>query len=184
MWLGSSLWDCVSQHPSSPAFLCAWSQSRGVMADASPLLQTLEGGGAQGQRLGAQGQCWESQGPHWEQETPAGGGGARRTRPLCCRRDCERPAQNNSLRFTVSGSLAVHSLWRTYQPCLQKGLRKPSWPLARRAGGGSGGALSPDPARRPQPRSLCLLQAPSLLREHMRWIFSCQVLSAPSIWRG
>lgn len=47
------------------------------------------------------------------------------------------------------GSQAVHSLWGTYQPCLQKGLRKPSWPLAQQAGGGSGGALQPCPSTAP-----------------------------------
>lgn len=57
------------------------------------------------------GQCWESQGVHWKQETPAADGCASRIWPVCCLRDFQCSAQNNLLRFTVSSSQSVYSLW-------------------------------------------------------------------------
>lgn len=119
----------VPQHPSSPAFLHTQSQIKGVggvMADAAPLPETSaacrkvgkpwESGfalmtGADVRRIGAgkakghtgNGRCL------WQMIVPDDC--ASRIQPVYCLQDFKCSAQNNLLRFTVSSSQAIYSLW-------------------------------------------------------------------------
>lgn len=168
--MGSSLWDCAGITVRSRILAVHLEPKQRGDDRSSPLPKHCLLPGrwrCLGQRLmpgcDTAGQCWESQGVHWKQETPAADDGASGTWPVCCLWDCQCPAQNSSLRFTVRAARLSIACGEHTSPACRKGCGSQAGPLPSRLEEGAGGLCSPAPAQHLQPCTLCLLQAPEPL---------------------